>query len=70
MKTIIQNLKNGEISLLDSPKPSKKDGHLIIATESSLISSGTEKMLIDFGKANYIEKENNSLKKLKKLYKS
>ena len=66
MKTIIQNLKNGEISLLDSPKPSKKDGHLIIATESSLISSGTEKMLIDFGKANFIEKAKQQPEKVKK----
>ena len=66
MKTIIQNLKNGEICLIDSPRPSYKDGHLIIASESSLISTGTEKMLIDFGKANFIDKAKQQPEKVKK----
>ncbi len=66
MKSIIQNLSNGKISLIEAPKPAIKNNGLIIATKKSLISSGTEKMLIDFGKANYLDKARQQPEKVKK----
>ncbi len=42
--------------MLDIPIPQLEPGNLLIQSSVSLISSGTEKMLIDFGKSNFIEK--------------
>jgi predicted dehydrogenase/threonine dehydrogenase-like Zn-dependent dehydrogenase len=65
MKQILQNISNGETSLLDVPCPKNKSGHLLIASRSTLVSAGTERMLIDFGKANYIEKARQQPDKVK-----
>ena len=56
MKQIIQNLQNGIIELEEVPIPNVKKGHVLIQTKYSLISSGTEKMLLNFGKSNYLGK--------------
>ncbi|MEW4526242.1 bi-domain-containing oxidoreductase [Maioricimonas sp. JC845] len=56
MRQIMQSLKSGETSVLDVPCPSVQPGHLLIQTTRSLISAGTERMLIEFGKANWLEK--------------
>jgi len=56
MKQIIQNLKTGETVLEKLPSPQVKPGHVLIATSRSLISAGTERMLIEFGKAGWIGK--------------
>ena len=56
MKQILQNLKTGFTGVIDIPCPSISKGELLIRTSCSLISAGTERMLIDFGKANIIEK--------------
>ncbi len=48
MKQIIQNLKTGETELVDIPSPHQKHGHNLIQTSTSLISAGTERMLVDF----------------------
>ena len=56
MKQILQNLSSGETLLADVPAPKVRRGHLLIETEASLVSLGTEKMLINFGKANLFDK--------------
>ena len=56
MKQILQNLKTGLTQLEDIPVPQSKKGSLLIRTSTSLISAGTERMLIDFGKAGMLEK--------------
>jgi predicted dehydrogenase/threonine dehydrogenase-like Zn-dependent dehydrogenase len=56
MKQILQNLKTGEVQLVETPCPSVKPGHLLIRTHTSLVSAGTERMLLEFGKANFIDK--------------
>ncbi|MCF7810498.1 bi-domain-containing oxidoreductase [bacterium] len=56
MLQILQNLKTGETELADVPAPRVIPGHLLIQTSVSLISSGTERMLLEFGKANLINK--------------
>ena len=52
MKQILQNLSNGETSVRDVPCPKCENGSLLIASRNSLISAGTERMLVDFGNAN------------------
>lgn len=56
MKQILQNLASGETSLADIPSPQVRDGRLLIQTSRSLVSVGTERMLVEFGKANLLDK--------------
>uniref|UniRef100_UPI0040484B18 bi-domain-containing oxidoreductase n=1 Tax=Limnohabitans sp. TaxID=1907725 RepID=UPI0040484B18 len=56
MKQILQSLKTGNIAVEDVPVPSLVAGQLLISTSCTLVSRGTERMLIDFGKAGWIEK--------------
>ncbi len=56
MRQILQNLGSGETILADVPAPGCRSGSLLIQTRASLVSIGTEKMLIDFGKAGWIDK--------------
>lgn len=67
MKQILQNLSSGETLLADVPAPKVRPGHLLIETEASLVSLGTEKMLIDFGKANLLEKARQQPEKVKQV---
>lgn len=65
MRQILQNLGNGETSLVDVPCPQNKPGHLLIASQQTLVSAGTERMLVDFGKANFIDKARQQPDKVK-----
>jgi predicted dehydrogenase/threonine dehydrogenase-like Zn-dependent dehydrogenase len=56
MKQIFQNLKTGAITQPELPVPHVGAGSLLIQSHKSLISLGTEKMLLDFGKASWINK--------------
>ncbi|MGY6519755.1 MAG: bi-domain-containing oxidoreductase [Lysobacteraceae bacterium] len=56
MKQIIQSLKDGSTVLGEVPAPRLLPGHLLVNTSTSLVSAGTERMLVDFGKANWIDK--------------
>lgn len=56
MKQVLQSLKTGRTEVADLPVPLTKRGQLLVATTHSLISAGTERMLVEFGKAGWIEK--------------
>jgi predicted dehydrogenase/threonine dehydrogenase-like Zn-dependent dehydrogenase len=56
MQQILQNLKNGNTEIVDVPRPRLRYGYNLIQTSCSLISAGTERMLIDFGKSGFIGK--------------
>src|SRR5664280_355832 len=56
MKQLIQDLKNGNTLLEEVPAPQVKAGAVLIKTTHSLVSLGTERMLVEFGKAGLIEK--------------
>lgn len=56
MKQILQSLSTGETEVVDVPCPQLKPGHLLIRTRCSLVSAGTERMLLEFGKANLLDK--------------
>ena len=65
MKQIFQDLKSGDTIIEEVPCPSVKAGHLLISTSHTLISAGTERMLVDFGKANLIDKARQQPDKVK-----
>lgn len=56
MKQILQNLKTGQTALHEIPCPAARKGHLLIRTIVSLISPGTERLLVEFGKASFVDK--------------
>jgi predicted dehydrogenase/threonine dehydrogenase-like Zn-dependent dehydrogenase len=56
LKQIIQSFKTGETVLEDVPAPKVRRGHVLIKTTRSLVSAGTERMLVEFGKANMVQK--------------
>lgn len=56
MRQIIQDLKSGATILEEVPAPMVKSGYVLIKTTRSLVSLGTERMLVEFGKANLIDK--------------
>ncbi len=56
MKQILQSLKTGATEVAEIPVPGVRSGQLLIQTRCSLVSAGTERMLIEFGKANLFEK--------------
>jgi len=56
LKQVLQSLKTGETSVADIPCPSVKRGQLLIHTTQTLVSVGTERMLVEFGKAGWIDK--------------
>ena len=56
MKQLLQNYRTGEMELVECPVPHAYANGLVIKTIKSLISVGTEKMLVDFGKASFIQK--------------
>jgi len=56
MKQILQNLKTGDTQVVDVPAPLCCPGHLLIASRRSLISAGTERMLVEFGQASLLAK--------------
>lgn len=51
MKQIIQKLKTGEMELFELPCPKVGQGQILIQTRASLISAGTERMLVEVSKA-------------------
>jgi threonine dehydrogenase-like Zn-dependent dehydrogenase len=56
MQQIIQDLKSGQTLLEEIPTPQVRSGSVLIQTTRSLVSLGTERMLVEFGKANLVAK--------------
>ncbi len=65
MKQVLQDLENGLTYIEEAPSPNGKTGSLVINTSKSLISGGTEKMLVDFGRSSYLEKAKQQPDKVK-----
>lgn len=65
MKQIIQSFKTGETILEDVPAPQVGKGQILIKTTRSLVSLGTERMLVEFGKASLIQKARQQPDKVK-----
>lgn len=67
MKQIVQNLQSGETVLQDVPVPMSKQGYVLIRTSRSLVSAGTERMMLNFGKAGWLEKARQQPDKVKQV---
>ena len=56
MKQIVQDLNSGQTILEVVPTPEVRRGCVLIRTHRTLVSLGTERMLVEFGKAGWINK--------------
>lgn len=68
MKQIIQNLSSGIVTVESVPRPSVNASQLLILTSTTLISSGTERMLVDFGKAGLVGKIQQQPEKVREVF--
>ena len=67
MKQVLQSLKSGEITTPEVPCPGAGRGYALIQSRASLISAGTERMLLEFGKAGWIEKARSQPDKVRQV---
>lgn len=56
MKIVLQSLGTGETEIVDVPAPQCSPGRVLIRASRSLISAGTERMIVEFGQAGWIDK--------------
>ena len=67
MKQIVQNLRSGVLELLDVPCPRVSAGHLLIQSRATVISAGTERMLVEFGRAGMVSKARQQPEKVRQV---
>ena len=65
MNQVLQSLKNGKTILADVPVPQISKKSILIKSSKTLLSSGTERMLVDFGKAGWLSKAKQQPDKVK-----
>ena len=56
MKQLIQSFKSGEITIEDVPAPVRLPGGVVIATQASLVSAGTERQIVGLAKKSLLGK--------------
>ena len=56
MKQLLQNLRTGETSVADVPMPIPKPGTALVKTAASLVSAGTERMVVEFAEKSLVGK--------------
>lgn len=56
MKQVLQNIRNGETYIAEVPIPTPKPGTALVKTASSLVSAGTERMLVEFAEKSLMGK--------------
>ena len=67
MKQILQNLSTGQSELVEAPAPQMRRGRVLIDSTVTLISTGTERMLVDFGRAGLISKARQQPEKVRQV---
>lgn len=67
MKQALLSLKDGTIDLVEVPTPRPRAGYVVIRTRASLVSAGTERMLVDFGRAGLLDKARSQPEKVKQV---
>jgi len=65
MRQVVLDLLEGNVALLEVPPPTPSAGHLLVRTARSLVSAGTERMLINFGRSSWLDKARQQPEKLK-----
>jgi predicted dehydrogenase/threonine dehydrogenase-like Zn-dependent dehydrogenase len=56
MKQLLQNIKSGQASIEDVPIPTPRDGQALVRVSASLVSAGTERMVVEFAEKSLVGK--------------
>ncbi len=56
MKQLLQNIKTGKSSVEDVPVPTPREGQALVKVEASLVSAGTERMVVEFAEKSLVGK--------------
>ena len=56
MKQLLQNIKTGKSTVEDVPVPTPREGQALVKTEASLVSAGTERMVVEFAEKSLVGK--------------
>ncbi|MBK9926151.1 MAG: bi-domain-containing oxidoreductase [Anaerolineales bacterium] len=56
MKQLLQNVKTGKSTIENVPMPTPREGQALVKIESSLVSAGTERMVVEFAEKSYLGK--------------
>ncbi len=67
MRQTLLSLRTGAIEIVEVPTPASRPGHVVIRTRASLVSAGTERMLVDFGRAGLIDKARSQPDKVRQV---
>lgn len=67
MKQVIQSLKTGRTAIESIPAPRLSQGSLLIATSHTLLSQGTERMLVGFGRSGLLDKARQQPEKVRQV---
>ncbi len=68
MKQLLQRLDTGTTSVVDVPVPATVSGpNILVETRASVVSAGTERMLVEFGRSNLIAKARSQPDKVKQV---
>lgn len=56
MKQLLQNIKTGKSTVEDVPIPTPREGQALVEVEASLVSAGTERMVVEFAEKSLVGK--------------
>ena len=56
MKQLLQNVKNGKSVVEDVPVPTPREGQALVRVGASLVSAGTERMVVEFAEKSLVGK--------------
>lgn len=67
MIQLLQSLQDGRTILADVPVPRAGGAQVLIETRATVVSAGTERMLVEFGKASWLEKARSQPDKVRRV---
>ncbi|NMC53996.1 MAG: zinc-binding alcohol dehydrogenase, partial [Chloroflexi bacterium] len=56
MKQLLQNMRDGQTAVVDVPVPQPRPGTALVRTQASLVSAGTERMVVEFAEKSLVGK--------------